>query len=59
MNKNFEFTVLYAQNTLWYESIDRRQIRLIAGGEPNVDFDAGDNCRFDVTLKKLKCFQDD
>ena len=38
---------------------DLRQIRILRGGQPIVDFDTADNCRLYVTPMKAMDFQDD
>ena len=45
MNTNSAFTGSYTENRFWYQQFDLRQIRIIRGGQPIVDFDAADNCR--------------
>ena len=59
MKENSAFTGSYTENPFWYQHFDLRQIRILRGGQPIVDFDAGDNCRFYVTLMKAINFQDD
>ena len=59
MNINSAFTGSYTKNPLWYQQFDLRQIRLLRGGQPIVDFDAADNCRLYVTTMKAMNFQDD
>ena len=44
---------------IWYQQFDLRQIRILRGGQPIVDFDAADNCRFYVTTMKAMNFEDD
>ena len=59
MNKNFAFTGSYTENPFWHQQFDLRQIRILIGGQPIVDFDAADNCRLYVTTMKAMNFQDD
>ena len=59
MNTNSALTGYYSENPLWYQQFDLRQIRLLRGGQPIVDFDAADNCRLYVTTMKAINFQDD
>ena len=44
MNKNSAFTGFYTENPFWYQQFELRQIRILRGGQPVVDFDAADNC---------------
>ena len=59
MNTNSAFTGSYTENPFWYQQFDLRQIRILKGGQPIVDFDAADNCRLYVTTMKAMNFQDD
>ena len=59
MNKNSAFTGSYTENPFWCQQIELRQIRILRGGQPSVDFDAADNCRLYVTTMKAMNFQDD
>ena len=59
MNTNSAFTGCYTQNPFWYQQFELRQIRILRGGQPIVDFDAADNCRLYVTTMKAMNFQDD
>ena len=59
MKTNSAFTGLYAENPFWYQQFDFRQIRVLRGCQPIVDFDAADNCRLYVTTMKAMNFQDD
>ena len=59
MNANSAFTGLYTENLFWYQQFDLRQIRILRGGQPIVDFDAADSCRLYVTTIKAMNFQDD
>ena len=58
MNTNSAFTGSYNGNTFWYQRFDLRQIRILRGSQPIVDFDAANNCRLYVTMKTMNC-QDD
>ena len=59
MNTNSAFTGSYTENPFWYQQFELRQIRILRGGQPIVDFDAADNCRLYVTTMKAMNFQDD
>ena len=59
MNTNSAFTGSYTENPFWYRHFDLRQIRIITGRQPIVDFDAADNCRLYVTTMKAMNFQGD
>ena len=59
MNKNSAFTGSCTENPFWYQHFEIRQIRIVRGDQPIVDFDAADNCRLYVTTMKAMNFQDD
>ena len=59
MNTNSAFTGSFTENPFWYQQFDLRQIRILRGGQPFVDFDTADNCRLYVTTMKAMNFQDD
>ena len=59
MNTNSAFTGSYTENPFWYQHFELRQIRILSGGQPIVDFDAADNCRLYVTTMKPMNFQAD
>ena len=59
MNMNSAVTGSYSENPFWYQEFELRQIRILRGSQPVVDFDAADNCRLYVTTKKAMNFQDD
>ena len=59
MNTNSAFTGSYTENSFWYQQFEIRQIGILRGGQPIVDFDAADNCRLYVTTTKAMNFQDD
>ena len=46
MNTNSAFTGSYTENFFWYQHFELRQIRILRGGQPIVDSDAADFCRF-------------
>ena len=48
MNTKSAFTGSYIENPFWYQQFELRQIRILRGGQPIVDFDAADNCRLYV-----------
>ena len=58
-NTNSALTGSYTESQFWYQQLNLRQIRILRGGQPIVDFDAADNCRLYVTTKKAMNFQDD
>ena len=45
MNTNSAFTGSFTENPFWYQQFDLRQIRILRGGQPIVDFDLAGNCR--------------
>ena len=59
MNTNSDFTGSFTENPFWYQQFGLRQIRILRGGQPIVDFDTVDNCRLYVTTMKAMNFQDD
>ena len=59
MNTNSACTGSFTKNPFWYQQFDLRQIRILRGGQPIVDFDTADNCRLQVTTMKAMNFQDD
>ena len=59
MNTNSAFTGSFTGNPFWYQQFDLRQIRILRGGQPIVNFDTADNCRLYVTTTKAMNFQDD
>ena len=59
MNTNSAFTGSFIENPFWYQQFDLRQIRILRGGQPIVDFDFADNRRLYVTTMKAMNFQDD
>ena len=59
MNTNSAFTGFYTENLFWYQRFDLRQLRILRGGQPTVDFEAADICRLYVTTMKALNFQDD
>ena len=59
MNTNSAFTGSFTENPFWYQQFDLRQIRILRGGQPIVDFDTADNCCLYVTTMKAMNFQDD
>ena len=59
MNTISAFTGSYTENPFWNQQFELRQIRILIGGQPNVNFDAADNCRLYVTTMKAMNFQDD
>ena len=59
MNTNSALTGSYTENSFWYQQFELRQIGILRGDQPIVDFDAADNCRLYVTTMKAMNFQDD
>ena len=59
MKINSAFLGSYTKNQFWYQLFDLRQIRILRGGQPIVDFDAADNYRLYVTTMKAMNFRDD
>ena len=59
MNTNSAFTGSFTENPFWYQQFHLRQIRILRGGQPIVDFDFADNCHLYVTTMKAMKFQDD
>ena len=58
MNTNSAFTGSYTEHPFWYQQFDLRQIRILRGDQPIVDFDTADNYRLYVTRMKAMNFQD-
>ena len=59
MDTNSAFTGFFTENPFWYQQFDLRQVRILRGGQPIVDFDTADNCHLYVTTMKAMNFQDD
>ena len=59
MNTNSAFTGSFTEKPFWYQQFDLKQIRILRGGQPIVDFDTADNCRLYVTTMKAMNFQND
>ena len=59
MNTNSAFTGSFTGNPFWYQQFDLRQVRILRGVQPFVDFDTADKCRLYVTTLKAMNFQDD
>ena len=59
MNANSAFTGSSTKNPFWYQQFDLRQIKILRGGQPIVDFDTADNCRLYVITMKAMNFHDD
>ena len=59
MITNSAFTGSYTEKLFWYQQFDLRQIRLVRGCQPIVDFDVAVNCRLFVTTMKAMNFEDD
>ena len=52
------FTGSHTEFPFWYQQFNLRQIRILRGGQPIVDFDAADNCCLYVTTMKARNFRD-
>ena len=52
MNTNSAFTGSFTENPYWYQQFDLKQIRILRGGQPIVDFNTADKCRLYVTTMK-------
>ena len=59
MNTNSAFTGSLTENPFWYQQFDLRQIRILRGDQPIVDFNAADKCCLFVTTMKAMIFQVD
>ena len=59
INTNSAFTASFTENPFWYQQFDLRQIRILRGGQPIVDYDTADNFSLYVTTMKAMNFQDD
>ena len=59
MNTNSAFVGSFTENPFWYQQFDLRQIRILRGGQPFVDFDTADNWRLYVTTMKAMNFHYD
>ena len=53
------FTGSYTEIVSWYHQFDVRQVRIFRRGQPNLHFDAVDNCCLYITTMKAMSFQDD
>ena len=59
MNSNSAFTCSFAENQIWYQQFNLRDIRILRGGQPILHHDTTANCRLYVTTMKAVNFQDD
>ena len=59
MNKNFTFTGSVTKNPFRYQPFKLRPFRIFRGCHPNVNVDAAENCRLDITTIKAMNVQDD
>ena len=57
LNTNSAFTGSCTENLFWYQQFGLRQVRILRGGLPIVDFDADNSCLYG-TIRALN-FQDD
>ena len=58
MNTNSAFLGSYNENPFWWQQFDLRQITILWGRQPFVNFNAADNCRLFLTIMKAMNFQD-
>ena len=58
MNTDSAFTGSFPENPFWYQQFDLRQIRILRGGQPIVEFETADNCLYVTTMNAMN-FQDD
>ena len=59
MNSNSAFLGSFEENPFWYQQFNLRDIRILRGGQPIVQHDKTDNCRWYVTTMKAMNSQDD
>ena len=59
MVTNYAFAGSYTKSPFCYQQFDLQKFRLLRGGQPIVDFDAADKCRFYATTMKAMNFQID
>ena len=59
LSTNSAFPGSITENPFWYQQFVLRQIRILKGGQPIVDFVTVDNCRLYVTTMGALNFQDD
>ena len=59
MNTISTFIGSFTEIPFWCQQFDLRQIKILRGGQPIVDFDTADNCCLYVTTMKAMNFQDD
>ena len=59
MNTNFAFIGSDTEIPFWYQEFEIRQIGILKGSQPIVDFVAADSWPFYVTTMKAMSFQDD
>ena len=59
MNRNSAFSGSSTENPFWCKQFDLRQLRILSGGHPIVDFVTADIYRLYVTTMKAMNFQDD
>ena len=59
MKKKLHIHCIKYQKSILISTFDVRQIRILRGSQPIVDFDATDNCRLYVTTMNEMNFQDD
>ena len=57
MKTNYAFSRSYTQNPFWHQQFDLRQVRILRGCQPIVDFDAAHSCRFYVIQRKQITFK--
>ena len=59
MKTHSAFFGSFAENPFWYQQFAFRQVRILRGGQPILDFDVADICRIKVTTMKTKNLQGD
>ena len=59
MKTNSAIFASFTENPSWYQQFDLRQITIVRGGQPIVDFHNADKCRLFVTTMKAMNFQFD
>ena len=57
MKTTTAFTGFYTENPLCYQHSGIRQLKILRGSQPTLDFAAADNCRYYVSTKKAITFK--
>ena len=58
MNTKNTFPGSFTENPFWFQQFNLRQIKLLRGAQPFVNFDAAANCRLYFTTRREIIFQD-